>query len=110
MDEQAAQNRPAPFFDATGVRLEVGLKVAWGAGGKYSFGLVLGYVESLTDEMVPHKTYDYTARTYKEEARRYRAVTVKALLSGRKGRTIGEQDGVFDLVVITNQDYAGNKG
>lgn len=96
-------------LDATGLPLEVGHKVAWGVGGRRSYGLALGVITAL--DIKPSKKW----LGYKDGSAQYEpydqpTITVKSLERGRLGKTITNtnSDGRFELVLITNQAFEGN--
>lgn len=100
-DEEAVE-----FKDVTGLTLKEGMKVAWGVGGRYNYGLSLGQVERIFDE--EKETYRFNADTRQHEKVKItvRQMTLKSLDAGRKGRTVGAG---FPVVIIADQDYAGTK-
>lgn len=111
MSDNEKRTPIATVKDATGLDLQVGVKVAWGVGGRYNYGLALGEIEAIEQVDYEAKRYDYTNRQYVNEPAVKVEVKVKSLQASRKGRVfVKHNEGSLELVAITNQDFVGNRG
>ncbi|TPJ33687.1 hypothetical protein [Mesorhizobium sp. B2-8-3] len=112
MSDNEKRTPIATVKDCTGLELQVGIKVAWGVGGRYNYGLALGEVESIEQVDYEAKHYDYAERKYITAPAIKFEVKVKSLQSGRKGRvfTKHREEDALELVAITNQWFEGNRG
>lgn len=98
------------FKDATGVALQVGLKVGWGVGGRRTFGLVIGEIIEMRIDDKERNCYDHASRSYTKVHYKQPVVKVRALEQGRNGREFTPDPyGEFHFVCIANQDYVGTK-
>lgn len=113
MESEAAgtPHTPEPHYDATGLELSVGRKVAWGVGGRYNYGLAMGVITNLIDNMAERDQYDYATQTTKKVPVRVRIVEVRTIMAGRQGRQFHPQapEGRFPVVSIMDQSYEGNR-